>query len=480
MPETLVSISGATVFYPGLLPRVSILKNIDWEIRKGEHCALEGPNGAGKSSLLKLIHGNLWPATGTVQWRDEDGYSASPITAKNLTGIVSPQIQANCQLQAWNIRGCDILAGASANSPFSYGGSDENRKEAETLMSDLGAPECLTLRLPELSQGQLRLILLAREFLRKPQLLLLDEWSDGLDQEKRKRVLAKLDALSTEITMIFAAHKQDSVPEWVKAHKYLKAGEFCEKPEPALHHAQMYPNLHPPTKDAAPIFELKNVSVYINSKPVLWNLNWLMRQGENWQICGPNGSGKSTFLRLLAGDEFIYAGGSLEFWPKGASHPLKMLAEKRRAISLVSDLGQALYDHDLTALELILSGLDNTIGLYRDFSPDDIAWATSLLNWFFPKDSEKIAVTSIQRLSSGQLRRLFLARALINRPEVLLLDEPLSNLDKESEATYLNLLARIIDTGVDGIRPQIVIVSHQRLPNLCNRHATLERGKLVE
>ncbi|MBD5641283.1 MAG: ATP-binding cassette domain-containing protein [Desulfovibrio sp.] len=479
MPRPLVKIENASAFYPGLLPRKPVLANISWQIMPGCHCALSGPNGAGKSSLLKLVHGDLWPQAGAIQWLDGEKYSSSPIAARKLTGLVAPHIQAACQRAGWNVRGRDMLAGAAADAPFSFAAEAEDAAAAENLLGGLEAAELLDLRLPELSQGQLRLLLLARELMRKPALLLLDEWNEGLDQKRQGLVLARLEALASESTLVFATHRQNGLPGWIQDWRHVNNGEFCARPAPArafVSHA--VPG--PPVRTGQPVFELANVSVYIDSKPVLHNIDWSMRQGENWLIGGPNGAGKSAFLRLLAGDEFIHAGGSLKFWPRGASRPARSLAEKRRAISLVSDLAQALYGYDLTALELILSGIDNAIGLYRDFDNAEIAWARELLARFFPENARTISGQSIRRLSSGQLRRLFLARALAARPEVLLLDEPVSNLDQESEDRYLAMLAKLASSGIDGQKPALVAVSHQPLPEIFNREAIMENGRLSQ
>lgn len=479
MPGTLVRIAGVSAFYPGLLPRKSILNNISLEVRSGCHLALAGPNGAGKSSLLKLIHGDLWPACGVIQWADGENFSASPIVARKLCGLVSPAIQAQCQGAGWQINGMDLLAGAESDAPYSFAGNATARDAIWQLMDELDARPLLALRLPEFSHGQLRLILLARQLLRKPALLLLDEWSEGLDWVKQKLVLAKLEAVARETTMIFASHRPEAIPGWVSEKLFMSNGALCQTGEIARKKtvAQICGHVRVP-KNARRIFNLENVSVFIDSRPVLHELSWQMRAGEHWQICGSNGAGKSTFLRLLAGDEFVYAGGRMEFWREGKTTPVQTLAEKRRAISLVSDFGQARHDCNLTGLELILSGYHNTVGLYHQFSEKELKWAAELLEVFFPEDSREIATQSILRLSSGQLRRLFLCRAIVGKPEVLLLDEATSNLDVESECRFLELLGSLAGDGIYGIRPAIVLVTHQKAPAFINRKATLARGRL--
>ena len=93
-----------------------------------------------------------------------------------------------------------------------------------------------------------------------------------------------------------------------------------------------------------------------------------------------------------------------------------------------------------------------------------------------------MAATSIRRLSSGQLRRLFLARALVGRPDILLLDEPCSGLDAESRARYLALLDSLAAPAENAeLSVHLVFVSHHEedAPLCINREARMENGRLT-
>ncbi|MDE5879751.1 MAG: ATP-binding cassette domain-containing protein, partial [Desulfovibrio sp.] len=231
--------------------------------------------------------------------------------------------------------------------------------------------------------------------------------------------------------------------------------------------------------DAPPLLERAGGSVYIDRVKVLHNIDWRVSRGEHWRVSGPNGAGKSTLLRLLAGDEFAAAGGRLTRYLPSLGRAAETLEEVRRAVRLVSDLSQALYGYPLTGLELVCSGLDNTIGVYRDFSAAERAGARSLIEAFFPEGgADEIAAASIRRLSTGQLRRLFLGRALMGRPEVLLLDEPCSGLDEAARERYLDALERVAASGAG---PSLIFVSHEAgdAPACCTREARLEAGRLA-
>ena len=92
-----------------------------------------------------------------------------------------------------------------------------------------------------------------------------------------------------------------------------------------------------------------------------------------------------------------------------------------------------------------------------------------------PEGLKQLGAQSIRHLSTGQLRRLFLARALVGGPDILLLDEPCSGLDAASRAQYLHLLDQLALQGI-----QMVFVSHhdEDAPLCINREAHMEGGRL--
>lgn len=227
-----------------------------------------------------------------------------------------------------------------------------------------------------------------------------------------------------------------------------------------------------PAADDAPLLEVRNATVFIDRKEVLHAIDWQLRRGEHWRIVGANGSGKSTFLRMLAGDEFVADGGSLLRDLPGQGGRTSILQDIRKGVRLVSDLAQAQYGYSLNALELVCSGWDNTVGNYRDYSEEEVAQARAVMARL---DCITLAEKSIRSLSTGQLRRLFLARSLLGSPDILLLDEPCSGLDESSRRQYLALLDKLAAGGL-----HLVFVSHLPTdgPSCLNRTALMEDGRL--
>lgn len=479
MNKTLIGIEDASVFIPGQRDREYVLLNIDWQLREKGHCAITGANGAGKSTFLNLAHGSLWADKGRVFWLDANGIQdSSRITGLAVTGLVSPAIHEDLQRNAWNITVQEMLRTAC----YQYRQLPQKERDAaiRECLIELNAENWLDLRLSALSQGQMRLALLAREILRKPRVLLLDEFASGLDAERRKLAFAMLDKAREWTTFVFTAHRLEEIPAWTSTLYHMESGRlrpFEHTGRQTAVQSRFAAQAVHTRKD--PLFELDNVSVYIDRELVLKNINWHSAQGEHWRISGANGSGKSTFLRLLAGDELAAAGGRVRRWSSGTSRWAETLDEIRQNVCLVSDMGQTFYGYPLTGLELVCSGFDNTIGIWREIGESEKSEAFAAIEAFFP-NAAKIAQSSIRRLSTGQLRKLHLARALMSAPSALLLDEPCTGLDAESRGDYLEMLSRLAVEGFNGNSPAIIFVSHYDadVPEFIKRHARLENGFL--
>ena len=112
--SVLVSVCDVSLFLPGDPRRKNVLRRIDWRIEQGQHCALLGPNGSGKSTLLRLLAGELWPEKGKILWHGPQGAEDSPLAGRAMTSLISPVQQENCQRQAWDFAGRDLLLTGAA------------------------------------------------------------------------------------------------------------------------------------------------------------------------------------------------------------------------------------------------------------------------------------------------------------------------------------------------------------------------------
>lgn len=468
------------------------LDQVSLIVRQGEHIALLGPNGAGKSTLLRLMRGEAWldaSGGGRICWHTPQGPEDSPLAGREMTALVSAAQHESYLRQGWDMSGEDLLLTGLSDTPLIYTMPPAaQRRTVRDMAGRLRIQGLLSRPINTLSQGQLRILLLARALVRRPPLLLLDECTDGLDAPTRRRILDILREAARESTLIMTTHRADTLPPWLRRTVHLRAGRLTaaaanaaeprresRHPAPpiqAVSAAEHAPSTAAP-ETALPLVDIRNATVYVERTPVLHDITWTIRPGEHWMLHGGNGSGKSTLLRLLAGDEHPAAGGSIVRRLPHHGGEVVELETIRRGVRLVSDLGQALYGYDLSGLELVLSGFDGSIGLYRETTEAEKEEALRRMRRF---GVEALAGRSIRRMSTGQLRRLFLARALMGSPDLLLLDEPCSGLDDDARREYLTLLGGLAADGV-----HLVLVTHHEGDRITaiNRTAIMKDGRLT-
>lgn len=485
----LVALSHVNVTLGG----VAALRDVSLTVRRGEHLALLGPNGAGKSTLLRLLRGEARPDQrdgGTVRWfpaASDEGDDA-PLTGRGMSALLSPGLQERYLRQGWTMRGAELVMAGYWDDYLLYRDPTERqREEVQALARRFRAEALLDRRADALSQGQLRLLLLMRALVRRPELLLLDEAADGLDTPTRCAFLMHLDALAglpVPPTLILTTHRPH-LPGFVHGVAHLRAGTLngplAARPEPESGAAVPVPAAPSPrpvarvvTGGEGPHIVLRNATVFVDRTEVLHGIHWEIRPGEQWVVLGGNGAGKSTLLRALLGEEFVAVGGDLtRRLPRhGGDNP--DLAQVRRGIRLVSDRLQALYTYDDTTADVIVSGFDGTVGVYRAAAPAERTETGRLLEM---AGLTGLADRPFRSLSTGQARRALLARALAGDPELLLLDEPFSGLDPESRAAMTAILEARMAAGL-----QTVLVSHHdedRLPSTTHA-ARLVEGVMVE
>jgi len=187
-----------------------VLRDLDWQLRRGEHWAIYGANGAGKSSFLKLLYGDLSPSLGgRIERAGFPG--GTPIAEwKRYVGYVSPELQTD---YAVNVSVLDLVAsGRYASIGLVDEATAEDRRVAAYWLRFFGLSSAARRRPRELSYGQLRRALIARAMAADARILLLDEPLTGLDPAQRAIMKRLLERLMKRLTLIVAVHHAEDLP----------------------------------------------------------------------------------------------------------------------------------------------------------------------------------------------------------------------------------------------------------------------------
>lgn len=193
------------------------------------------------------------------------------------------------------------------------------------------------------------------------------------------------------------------------------------------------------------LLELSNVSVQRGNRLALNGLNLSIGRGEHVAILGPNGSGKSTLIKTITRECYPLLKPETKLRILGAES--WNIFELRRHLGLVSNDLMAQCTRAITGLELVVSGFFGSIGLgpNHEITAEMKQQALAAMSRL---DAEHLKNRWLDELSSGEGRRLLIARALIHSPETLLLDEPTTSLDLPSLREVRGQLRKLAAEGV--------------------------------
>jgi iron complex transport system ATP-binding protein len=234
------------------------------------------------------------------------------------------------------------------------------------------------------------------------------------------------------------------------------------------------------TTSEPPFLELNDASVVLGETRVLDRLTLSIRVGEHTAILGPNGAGKSTFIKLLTLQQYPAVEDGAP--PK----PIRVFGEDRWDVfELRSKLGIVSADlHDrfvhgnsngvLTGLDAVVSGFFATHGLFGHQQVTDAMrrQGTAALERV---DAARLARATLDTMSTGEARRVLIARALVHQPAALVLDEPTRGLDVVSRHQVMERVRELARQGTT-----ILLVTHhidEIIPEI-NRVVLLRRGRI--
>jgi molybdate transport system ATP-binding protein len=473
----LISLDGINVH----LGNRHVLKNVSWSLRAGEHWAFVGPNGSGKSTLLRVIAGTQWiDYDGAARRYSPDGVRIEAVAraATWIRHVSAEQYERYARLDL-AITGRALIESGFDDSVYVAGALDERQRErVDELVEHFGLGGFDAQPLRELSSGQLRRLLIARALVREPRVLILDECTNGLDRPARREVLAFLDRLSAEVTLIVASHRRDDYPAAVTHTAVVRDGTVAlsaggpSERRPA-HQAHPARRTAPPSDADAPVLvRFGHADVYRGDRLVLRDVNWELRRGQHTAIRGANGAGKTTFAGLIAGT--IAPATGAEVVRFGRTEPFDIWTLKEK-IAHVSDDLQTAYDRGETVEDVVASGFPASIGLFTTPTAEQRRAVSELVERI---GLDNLCGRAFTKLSFGERRKILIARALVRRPAIFILDEIWNGLDADFRRALRLLLANMTASGTT-----LVAIAHDEdddIVALTPRVCTIENGAVRE
>jgi molybdate transport system ATP-binding protein len=218
------------------------------------------------------------------------------------------------------------------------------------------------------------------------------------------------------------------------------------------------------------IIHFNHVTIRYGARTILKDLDWTVMQGEHWALSGQNGSGKSTLLSLVCADNpQSYACDISLFGHKRGSG--ESIWDIKRHIGYVSPEMHRSYKQNIPSIEIVASGLKDTVGLYTRPKEDEKIQCRKWLNVFGIGNLED---RKFHEMSSGEQRLVLLARAFVKEPDLLILDEPLHGLDDINR----KMVKDIVDDYCKNPEVTLIYVTHyqEELPKCIDHSIYLHKN----
>lgn len=464
---------------------------VSLSLRKGEHLAVVGPNGAGKSIFIDLLLGRYPLREGSLEY--DFSPSCSQRVYENVRYITFRDTYGSadanyCYQLRWNTHDQDD----AIPTVRELLGGVEDRALFDEVLQMFALEHLLDKRIVLLSSGELRKFQLAQALLASPRLLVIDNPFIGLDGSTRDllcSVLARI-AAKGKLQIVLVLSMLDDVPQFITSVLPIEnmcVGEKLSRDE-YLTHLDIVHDVAAIKKAQQRVLSLpgaamhayaqggevvrfNKVSVRYDERVILNELDWVVEQGDVWALSGENGAGKSTLLSLVCADNLqSYACDISLFGRKRGTG--ESIWEIKKNIGYVSPEMHRSYLRNLPVIDIVASGLHDSIGLYVNTPATELA----VCDWWL----ETFGILSLRdksfmKISSGEQRLVLLARAFVKDPSLLILDEPLHGLD-----TYNRRMARaVIEAFCRRPAKTVLFVSHyeSELPCTVNKRMFLKRNR---
>jgi ribose transport system ATP-binding protein len=468
-------------------PGVQALSHVSFTVQKGEVHALVGENGAGKSTLMKILSGVYSDYGGEITLAGERLALHSPHDAqKHGIAIIHQELNLVPELTVAE----NIFLGRERTR---LGGLDIKGMDAECR----ALLERFNLEIPPnrpikwLRVGEQQLVEVAKALALDARLFILDEPTSALSEAEIERLFAVIAALKSEgVTIIYISHKLDEIFRIADTVTVLRDGEhIATMPINETNQAELIRMMVGRTltelfpKESATVgdevLRVEGLSLEPDrqrSSRGLYDISFTLRQGEILGLAGLMGAGRTELLETLFGvypagrisGRIILNGREQNFHsPEQAiAAGLAFVTEDRKNKSLITQMSVA-HNITLAALKRFLSA-----GFIQS-RRETAAIQHSIVDLRIKTPNRFVLVDN---LSGGNQQKVVLAKGLLNRPAVLMLDEPTRGIDVGAKAEIYALISNLAREGT------AILMASSELPEvlaMCDRVLVLHEGQLT-
>ncbi len=468
-----------------------LVDNVSFHVEKGEILGLVGPSGSGKSvtsmSVAKLLH-EEYRVSGKVLLNGIDIHKISDkelckIRGKDISYVFQePMTSLNPVFTIYQQVEEPLVLHEEKKST-----AVERRLAVKTALSDAGlvpTDQLMNSYPHQLSGGQRQRVMIAMAMINKPQVLVADEITTALDVDTRDKIIdVLLEYKKTYKTaIIFISHDLKLVKKIADRIAIMKNGKIVEtidnKGFDAVHYEKVFRG--ETARESVGInygktvLEVRNLAFAYSEtsilgkktyKKVLENVSFSLYEGETLGLVGKSGSGKSTIVKTVVGLQKSNAGKIV--FLKGYENPQMVFQDPYTSLNPAHTVGWILS-------EALMLG-DRRIGKKRSKSERKKA-VIEMLNSV--DLNTEMGYRKIDELSGGQRQRVAIACALISKPRIVVLDEPVSAVDAAVTDQILDLLRRLkAEYGLS-----YIFISHdpEVIAKICDRVLVVEDGKVKE
>jgi molybdate transport system ATP-binding protein len=432
------------------------LQGISFSLMPGQHLAITGSSGSGKTVLAKSIAGKIF-FSGKIETDFSCRFSSKIVfvehrnSFKNLSGTSDFYYQ-----QRFNSFDSTDAPTILQELLLIVAGGNNNEKieKIESGLRKLGILHLKDSSLIQLSSGEHKRFQLIKALLDPPALLILDAPFTGLDVAARKgleKILQEVIVAGTQIILVPGTFPVPDCITHILKIENKQLSFFGEKEDAeitqnyfAVENELVFKKELLPISEDRYLFEIlvkmKNVSIHYGDKTIFKNLNWEILRGEKWLLKGRNGAGKSSLLNLISGDH-----------PQAYSNEIYLFGKRRGTGESIWEIKQktgyvsaelhAYFDKQISCFDAIASGFFDTMGLFKKLTNEQ---HKIILQWLdFLHLSSHVYNKPLLEFSTGVQRLIFLARALVKNPPLLILDEPCQGLDFQQRDSFISLIDEI-------------------------------------